>query len=231
MCRYVLAGLTALSLAIVGGCPYVANPVILEARVTTSLGEFVIELDPHHSPITVTNFTQYADEGSYDGTIFHRVVSGFIVQGGGLTADLADKQTRAPIPNESLNGLSNVRGAVAMARTDAPDSATAQFFVNVVDNPGLDGTDGQFGYTVFGRVIEGMDVVDQIAAVPTEERDGLLNVPVEDVVIEQIEVTERLAAGLELTPSGEAYAESAEYGALSLARQLLVQMLSFMFYL
>ena len=228
MQRCVLAGLVVLPLILVAGCPYVTSPVELEARVKTSLGEFVIELDPEHAPITAANFAQYAYDGFYDGTIFHRVIPDFVIQGGGLTTDLAAKETRTPIANESPGGLSNVRGTVAMARTADPDSATAQFFVNVADNPELDADGDQPGYTVFGRVIEGLEVVDQIAAVLTEERDGLADVPVEDVLIEQIELIERSAAGLELTPSGEAYVESAGFEALSLARELLVQILSFM---
>ena len=148
--------------------------------LTTSLGVIKIELNPEKAPITVENFLGYVDDGFYDGTIFHRVIPNFMVQGGGMTADGAQKKTKAPIENEADNGLLNARGTVAMARTQAKDSATAQFFINVVDNDFLNHGGRDFGYAVFGKVTEGMDVADKIAAVKTGRGD----VPVEPISIE-----------------------------------------------
>ncbi len=162
-------------------------------QVETSKGSFVIELAADKAPVTVANFLQYVRSGFFDGTVFHRVIPGFMVQGGGFTADLERKAARPPIANEAANGLSNLRGTVAMARTGEVDSATSQFFVNLVDNTYLDHRDGTprgFGYCVFGRVVEGMDVVDAIAAVPTGTVHGLANVPLEPVVIKRITVLE-----------------------------------------
>ncbi|MCS6945151.1 MAG: peptidylprolyl isomerase [Sutterellaceae bacterium] len=158
-----------------------ASPRVLLA---TTLGDITLQLDAQRAPKTVENFLAYVRSGHYDGTIFHRVIDGFMIQGGGFTPDMKQKPTRAPIPLESRNGLKNVRGTVAMARTSMPDSATAQFYINVVDNPGLDypQPDGH-GYAVFGRVIGGMEVVDKIRAVPTGPRDGHQNVPLTPVVI------------------------------------------------
>jgi len=150
----------------------------------TSLGRIVVELQPDRAPKSAANFLQYVGDGFYDGTVFHRVISNFMIQGGGFTSDMAQKATRAPIQNESRNGLKNVRGSVAMARTSIPDSATAQFFINVVDNGNLDypSFDG-VGYAVFGQVVEGLDVVDKIRAVPTARKGMFENVPVNAVVI------------------------------------------------
>ncbi len=164
-----------------------ANPKV---RLKTSLGDITIELDEKRAPVTVDNFLQYALEGFYDGTIFHRVIPGFMIQGGGFTADMAEKPTRTPIRNEAANGLRNLRGAIAMARTDEPDSATAQFFVNTVDNAFLDHkrrTKDGFGYAVFGWVTEGMDVVDRIEKVETSSRGPHDDVPVSAVVIQSVE--------------------------------------------
>jgi len=157
------------------------NPKVL---METSLGKVKIELYPQKSPLTVKNFLTYVEEGFYSGTSFHRVIPGFMIQGGGYTVDLKQKPTRAPIPNEAANGLKNERGTLAMARTSNPDSATAQFFINLVNNDGLNRPqpDGS-GYAVFGRVIEGMDVVDRIAGVKTGVRQGMRNVPLEKVEI------------------------------------------------
>jgi cyclophilin family peptidyl-prolyl cis-trans isomerase len=140
-----------------------ANPVVI---METSRGRIKIELFEDKAPITVKNFLQYVDDKHYDGTIFHRVMSDFMIQGGGFDAKSKERQTRAAIKNESDNGLSNKRGTLAMARTDGADSATAQFFINVVDNQRLDRSDKNAGYCVFGRVVEGMDVVDSIRKVP-----------------------------------------------------------------
>ena len=157
----------------------------------TSLGEITIELYPDKAPITVKNFLDYVDAKSYDGTIFHRVIPGFMNQGGGFTADMQQKPTRAPIKNEAGNGLKNTVGTVAMARTGVVDSATAQFFINTADNAFLDHRDDTaagFGYAVFGKVVNGVDVVKKIAAVPTANKGGMQNVPVTAVVIESVRV-------------------------------------------
>jgi peptidyl-prolyl cis-trans isomerase A (cyclophilin A) len=158
-----------------------------QVRLVTSMGSIVLELDRVNAPLTVNNFLRYVDDGFYEDTIFHRVMPDFVVQGGGYDLDLVKKDTRPPIKNEADNGLKNERGTVAMARTNAPDSATSQFYINLVDNDSLDYTPENPGYAVFGRVIQGMDVVDEIAEVETESRGGLANVPVEDVVLERAE--------------------------------------------
>jgi peptidyl-prolyl cis-trans isomerase A (cyclophilin A) len=147
------------------------------------MGRILIALEQEKAPISTKNFLSYVRAGHYDGTIFHRVIPGFMAQGGGFDAQMKQKSVRAPIRNESANGLSNRRGTLAMARTADPDSATAQFFVNVVDNGRLDARGGQPGYAVFGEVIEGMEVVDRIVAVPTTNRGPHANVPVTPVVI------------------------------------------------
>ena len=152
-------------------------------RFETSHGPFTIELFDKEAPVTVENFLRYVDDGFFDGTIFHRIVPGFVIQGGGLTADFANKKTRAPISNEAKNGLKNTRGSLSMARTSDVNSATSQFFVNLADNAFLDNSARDFGYAVFGRVTEGMDVIDKIAAVGTGRRKGYTDAPLEDVVI------------------------------------------------
>ena len=149
----------------------------------TSLGPIRIELDGDRAPITVANFLGYVDDQFYDGTVFHRVMPDFMIQGGGFEPGMTQKKTRTPIRNESPNGLSNVRGSIAMARTSDPDSATAQFFINVVDNSShLD----RNRYCVFGHVVDGMDVVDKIKAVRTGRRGMYENVPLDDVLIESV---------------------------------------------
>jgi cyclophilin family peptidyl-prolyl cis-trans isomerase len=163
------------------------NPVV---TIETSKGRIQLELYPEKAPLTVKNFLQYVDSKQYDGTIFHRVISGFMIQGGGFTKDFAQKPTRAPVKNEAANGLKNTRGTVAMARTSDVDSATCQFFINVVDNTFLDHrspTPQGFGYCVFGKVTEGMDVVDQIRSVPTGNQGPFSDVPVEAVEIISIQ--------------------------------------------
>ena len=152
-------------------------------KFATSMGDFVVELDPVHAPKTVDNFVQYVKAGHYNGTVFHRVIPNFMIQGGGMTAALAEKAVRAPIALESRNGLKNLRGSVAMARTGDPNSATAQFFVNVVDNEFLNASASADGYAVFGRVVAGMDVVDRIRGVATADKGPLQNVPVQPVLI------------------------------------------------
>ncbi|HMO49206.1 MAG TPA: peptidylprolyl isomerase [Rubrivivax sp.] len=156
-----------------------------KVRLDTSLGEIVIELDAAKAPKSVANFVDYVKAGHYDGTVFHRVIPNFMIQGGGFEAALTQKPTRAPISLESRNGLNNVRGSVAMARTNVPDSASAQFFINLKDNAFLDAANAQdgHGYAVFGKVVSGMDVVDKIAAVPTANKGPHQNVPVTPVTI------------------------------------------------
>jgi peptidyl-prolyl cis-trans isomerase A (cyclophilin A) len=156
------------------------NPKVL---LTTSLGEIEIELNAEKAPLSVENFLGYVDSGYYAGTQFHRVIPGFMVQGGGFDADMQQKQTQAAIKNEADNGLHNVRGTLAMARTQVRDSATSQFFINHKDNAFLDHSSRDFGYAVFGKVLRGMDVVDKIAQVPTANRGGHQNVPREPVLI------------------------------------------------
>ena len=159
-------------------------------RFETTLGTFTIELFEQDAPVSSRNFLEYVDAGHFDGTVFHRVIPNFVVQGGGLTADLKQKSTRAPIRNEADNGLKNRRGTLSMARTNDPNSATSQFFINVVDNAALDPKPGGAGYAVFGEVIAGMDVVDKIRAVPTTTKGGMRDVPVEPVVIESVRLAE-----------------------------------------
>jgi cyclophilin family peptidyl-prolyl cis-trans isomerase len=157
----------------------------------TSKGDITIELYPAKAPLTVKNFLSYVKDKYYDGTIFHRVISNFMIQGGGLTAELHEKTSKDPIKNEAANGLKNVRGTIAMARTPEVDSATCQFFINLVDNPNLnhkDNTPDGFGYCVFGKVVSGMDVVDAIAKVRTGTRRGMGDVPLEPVTILSVEV-------------------------------------------
>lgn len=159
------------------------NPRVL---MKTSKGDIVIELFADKAPITVNNFLSYVDEKFYDGTIFHRVVKGFVIQGGGLTADFVTKKTKPPIKNEANNGLKNLRGTIAMARTSDINSATCQFFINLVDNPFLDHKDDTpegFGYAVFGRVVSGLEVVDAIGNSPTMTYRGYRDVPRETITI------------------------------------------------
>ncbi len=175
-----------LALAIPSGAQGTSPRVALE----TSKGRIVVELDAARAPKTVENFLAYVESGFFDGTIFHRVIPGFMIQGGGFTAGMDRKDTRAPIENEAASSdLSNARGTIAMARTSDPNSATAQFFINLVDNArNLDPAPGNAGYAVFGKVVEGMDVVDSIASVETTRKSMMADVPVEPVVIEKATV-------------------------------------------
>ena len=160
-------------------------------RMSTILGDMILELDAENAPKTVENFVNYATSGFYDGTIFHRVINNFMVQGGGFDTDMRQKTTEAPIDNEANNGLKNNRGTIAMARTDHPHSATAQFFINVTDNDFLNHTaenTAGWGYAVFGQVIEGQEVLDKIRVVPTGSQAGHADVPVDPVVIESVTV-------------------------------------------
>ena len=165
--------------------PTPSGPVVV---LDTSAGKIRIGLYQDKSPVSVENFLRYVRKGQYDGTVFHRVIPGFMIQGGGMTADLKEKPTDKPIKNEARNGVRNSRGTLAMARTNDPDSATAQFFINVKDNPFLDFGIRGAGYAVFGEVLDGMDVVDKIAAVPTTTRAGNEGVPVTAVVINSARV-------------------------------------------
>ena len=166
---------------------------IVKATIMTSKGEIGLELNATKAPETVRNFVAYANESHYQGTVFHRVIDGFMIQGGGYTLDMGEKSTNEPIRNEAANGLKNLRGTIAMARTSEVDSATSQFFINLKDNPQLDHRGkraSEFGYCVFGKVVSGMDVVDQIAKVATGDRGVHRNVPTEPVMIMQVSVEE-----------------------------------------
>jgi cyclophilin family peptidyl-prolyl cis-trans isomerase len=182
-------------------------PAVTVVEIKTTMGAILLELDAAKAPVTVENFLRYASSGHYDGTVFHRVVGGYMILGGGFEkkgAELVEKPTEAPIKNEAANGLRNVEGTIAMARTDAPDTATAQFFINCRDNEMLDHAPAAIGYTVFGRVTKGMDVVKQINAVPTGVREvqgrlgngqlrpmPIKSVPLSDVVIESVRVLKK----------------------------------------
>jgi len=185
---FILAcGLSALGAAGAGE-PAARNPVVL---METSLGKVKLELFAKEAPISVKNFLDYVNSGFYDGTVYHRVIPNFMIQGGGFTADLNRKQTNPPIKNEADNGLKNQSGTLAMARTSVVDSATSQFFINVIDNDFLnhrDKTPQGYGYAVFGKVIEGMEVVGRIAAVKTGTQKGLRDVPETTVIIKSMKV-------------------------------------------
>jgi cyclophilin family peptidyl-prolyl cis-trans isomerase len=161
------------------------NPMV---ELVTNRGRIVLELFEEEAPRSVENFLEYAEDGFYEDTLFHRVEEGLVIQGGGFTEDMERKETRAPIPNEAGNGLRNLRGTVGMARTQAMNSATSQFYINLVDNAAFNGDGETGGYAVFGRVYEGMDVVDAIAMVETGTEGGMRNVPLAPVVIEEVRV-------------------------------------------
>lgn len=188
--RILLAGLSAAALAL-SALPSMAQQTQKAERVqfVTSQGKFTVEVYPDAAPKTVSNFMEYVKSGFYTGTIFHRVINGFMVQGGGFDREMKQKPTRAPIPLEARNGLKNKAGTVAMARTGDPNSATAQFFVNVVDNPNLDypQPDGN-GYAVFGKVVDGMDTIEKIKNAPTTAYGPMRNVPATPIVIESASV-------------------------------------------
>ena len=160
----------------------------------TSKGLITLELDAEKAPVTVANFIEYVKSGHFDGTIFHRVIPGFAIQGGGLESGMKEKPTQAPIENEADNGLKNVTGSICMARTNDPHSATSQFFINLKDNQFLDHSEKSpqgWGYAVFGQVTDGMDVVEAIAAVQTGNAGGHQDVPVEDIVVEKVTITDQ----------------------------------------
>jgi peptidyl-prolyl cis-trans isomerase A (cyclophilin A) len=155
-------------------------------RFETTLGNFTIELYEDKAPVSAENFLKYVEEGFFDGTVFHRIVPGFVIQGGGFTEDMSQKKNHPPIKNEADNGVKNTRGTLSMARTNDINSATSQFFVNLKDNDFLDHTRGNFGYAVFGKVTEGMDVIDKIAAVKTGRRRGFEDVPLDPVIMTSV---------------------------------------------
>jgi cyclophilin family peptidyl-prolyl cis-trans isomerase len=174
---------TLFGVVMTGAMAQAANPVVV---IETSYGTIKAELFEDKSPISVKNFLQYTDDKHYDGTIFHRVMDGFMIQGGGFEPGMREKKTRDPIKNESANGVMNARGTLAMARLPGPDTATAQFFINLVDNRFLNPSGANAGYAVFGKVIEGMEVVDKIAKVRTGNKGGHEAVPVDDIVIKSV---------------------------------------------
>ncbi|MFW5825598.1 MAG: peptidylprolyl isomerase [Marinobacter sp.] len=183
----IVAGLLAVLMALPAQAEESAgNEDLPKVRVSTTEGAFTVRLRPDIAPETVDNFLRYVEEDYYDGTIFHRVIPGFMIQGGGFDRDMNRRETRDPIVNESRQSVKNLRGTLAMARTQDPDSATAQFFVNLEDNPHLDTTRARKGYAVFGDVTEGMSVVDAIGQAETTQRKGMNDVPREPVIIESI---------------------------------------------
>ena len=191
--RFLIYAATTVLLA----APALGQDAAPRVALETNHGTIVLELNPEKAPITVANFLQYVESGWYDGTVFHRVMDGFMIQGGGFDTKMQKKITRPEIENESKNGLFNERGTISMARHGYPHTATSQFFINSVDNEGLDAGSGNegidasgqgFGYTVFGKVVEGMDVVDKISKVKTGAKAGLANVPVETVLIKKVSV-------------------------------------------
>ncbi len=187
--RSALVGVLALGLGLAGAATAAGKgkPMVL---LSTSMGDIKVELSPDKAPVTVKNFLDYVKAGYYDGTIFHRVISGFMIQGGGLTADMQEKREgqKPPIKNESDNGLKNDSGTVAMARTNVPNSATSQFFINVKDNGSLNGEKDKPGYAVFGKVVDGMDVVKKIEQVKTTTKGPHQNVPGDPVIIKSAKV-------------------------------------------
>jgi cyclophilin family peptidyl-prolyl cis-trans isomerase len=171
--------------AVAAGSARAANPVVV---METNLGTVKIELDEKNAPITVKNFLAYVEDKHYDGLVFHRVIDGFMIQGGGFEPGMKEKKTKDPIKNESTNGLSNLKYTIAMARTSEPDSATSQFYINTADNKFLDAQQNKVGYAVFGKVISGTEVVDKIGKVKTGKKQGFTDVPEDDVVIKSIRV-------------------------------------------
>jgi cyclophilin family peptidyl-prolyl cis-trans isomerase len=187
---------------LVCGCGEIAKEANIErnimksetnlVKLQTSMGNIILELNAQAAPVTVKNFLQYVEDGFYDGTIFHRVIPGFMIQGGGFTEQMEKKETREPIVNEASNGLGNERGTIAMARTNDPDSATGQFFINHANNRPLNYVEnGNPGYTVFGKVIEGMDTVEAIASTKTTTRGGYQNVPEKPILIKSATVVSK----------------------------------------
>ena len=232
--RAAFVGLSILLASQLGGCPQTTTSTdtagevdqnTSRVRVETSLGSFVIELNRELAPVSVANFLQYAADHHYDGTIFHRSIPGFVVQGGGLRPDLTEKPTGAPIVNESANGLSNGRGSIAMARTEDPDSATSQFYINLADNPVLDATAEGPGYAVFGQVVEGLDVIDQIAAIPTASVGAFDDVPTVTVRILSVSPDTGQDEPPPLDPVTQAYLDQLPTDLLNVGREVLISVL------
>lgn len=184
LCFLPVFGLAAEELASDSTPEQVQQPI--GVRVETTLGSFVLELDPISAPETTANFLRYVDEGFYDNTLFHRVIPGFVIQGGGFDPAMNKKKTHEPVRNESLNGLKNLRGTISMARTSHPHSANSQFFINVTNNDSLDASARRFGYAVFGKVTRGMETVDKIVSVPTTRKGMYSDVPAAPVLIIQM---------------------------------------------
>ena len=185
--------------------PAKAAEKMVYVNMKTSQGDILLQLDQQRAPITVANFLSYVKDGFYDGTIFHRVINGFMIQGGGFTKNMTQKSTKAPISNEWKNGLKNTTGTIAMARTTNPNSATAQFFINVKDNTSLDQPiSGGAGYAVFGKVVAGMDVVDKIKAMRTGVNNGMRDVPVDTITIEKTSIISKDDAMKIMKPKTEA---------------------------
>lgn len=181
--------------------PQPASSLTPQVQIETSHGSFVVELDTVRAPLSAENFLRYVRDRHYDGTVFHRVIPGFVVQGGGFGADFAPREPRAPIPNESGNGLANRRGTLGLARTDSPHSGAAQFYVNLADNAGLDPLPSRWGFAVFGRVIAGMETLDRIAYLPTGTLPAIgPDVPLEPVVLQRAIVLD----GVATPPAAEA---------------------------
>lgn len=172
------------ALCLTAGCTKETRMVKLQ----TSMGDIILELNEDKAPVTTNNFITYVQENFYDDTIFHRVIPNFMIQCGGFTPDMEEKKTNPPITNEAANGLENIRGTIAMARTSDPHSATSQFFINLIDNQHLDSSAKNPGYTVFGKVVEGMDIVDKIAKVKTAQNGQHANVPVEPILIQSVNI-------------------------------------------
>ena len=194
---------TAVALVLTGTLATQALAEKVDVLMQTNQGDIKLVLDKENAPITVKNFVRYANEGFYEGTIFHRVIKDFMIQGGGFTPEMQKKETHDPILNEARNGLKNTRGSIAMARTPPPHTATAQFFINLKDNAFLDypGQDG-WGYAVFGEVTEGMDVVDKIAEQPTGIKNRMRDVPLTPVIIEKVTILADAPAA-ETSPSAQ----------------------------
>ncbi|TFG82847.1 MAG: peptidyl-prolyl cis-trans isomerase [Chromatiales bacterium] len=183
--KNLLSSLTLVALTVITAAH---GGELTQVKVETSAGDFVLQMDADRAPLSVANFLQYVRDGFYDGTIFHRVVNGFVIQGGGYAANMEPKPPRPSIPNEAGNGLTNRRGSVAMARTGDPHSADAQFYVNLADNLALDPKPTRWGYAVFGEVIQGLEIVDKIGHQVTSIKDGMQDVPIENVVIRKVTV-------------------------------------------
>lgn len=237
MNRTVGCAVLVLATLALGGCPFAAEPTATGVLVSTTLGDFVIELDAVRAPVTVENFLRYVDDGFYDNTLIHRAIPDFVIQGGGHEPGPIEKPTRPAILNESGNGLLNVRRSIAMALVgDDANSATSQFFVNLIDNPQLDGSDLLPGFTVFGRVVIGMDVVDAISRVETVAQSTFDALPVEDVVIlsatrveiDQAQIDDdEIPRGAPLSdPALDAYLQNLQFGFLNLIRDVAVQAFS-----